>query len=629
MKRMMDRVLITALAVLGAFVAPRAAEATSRAGEIFAEGLAYHREAEAATSSTVALDFLKKAISRYRLAVEADPQHYPAQSMWGIGLTQLAELETNRAARSALIAEARERVRIAAACPDADARAEQHWGSFLLLREFPVTQLPAERWTLLQEARGAFEAALRRSAPGTPTAVVHGLLGQCLALMSAQTTDPSEEMTLLRASRQHYESMAQADPQYRDTGTQRGWGYVLIQLYRQDSDPALLTEAIARLEAARTSAPKDLVVFYNLACALALQGRPAEAFENLKVALDQDPQLVFFNNAEQDPDLAPVRALPQYQQRVAAAKTRLAVAQATELTNAGAALQREAESLTNDLARAVSLWHEAIAHYRSAVEKQPDNTRAQFLWAISLAQLSRAAARPAESRRLAELARERFAIAARLPGADVTVHEQRGLFLQTLALTQATNPVHRTALLGETREALTTALREAKFTGHRARLAAQLGSVLVQLAQDSPPAVVRPLLREALTHFETTRKVEKLENPAELYDHWGVALLRLGQLDRNSMQLRQAIERFQTALEHNPDRLESRYNLACAYALLNQPTSALRHLRQCLDHDTNGVFRTGIQTDPDLAAVRDTAEYRELFGPPSIETLVDPKLPRR
>ncbi len=627
---MKGRLLIRGLAlVIGCGLGLASARGAGQADETFAEGLTFHRQAEASSSTPLVVDLLKKAIAHYRRAVDVDPQHYPSQSMWGISLTQLAELETNRTDRASLVNEARERIRVAAECPTADARAEQHWGTFLMLREFPLLREPSQRLAVLQESRTALEAALRRVPPGTPTAVAHSLVAQCLTLTSEHTADPVQRGALLQASREHYESVVRADPKFNDVSTHRGWGFTLIQLYRQNSDPALLTEAIAKFEVALALAPQDGVIHYNIACALAMQGRVAEAFERLKECLDHDPQLLFFSNAERDPDLAAVRALPDYRQRAAANKSRAVATQAAQHTNAGMALQRQAEALTNDVPQAVTLWHGAIDRYRAAVEIHPADTRAHFLWAVSLASLSRAATQPADVRRLVELARERFAIAARLPDADVTVHEQRGLFLSRSALPLATNAAHRVALLGEARESLTHALRAVKFTGQRARLAAQLGATLVQLAQDSPPAEARPLLREALTHFEATRKVENLDNIFQIYDHWGVALLRLGQLERNSMQLRQAVERFQTALEHRPDRLESRYNLACAYALLNQPTSALRHLRQCLEHDTNGVFRTGIQTDPDLAAVRSTTEYQEMFGPPTIDSLVDPKLQRR
>lgn len=612
--------------VVGGWMACLPARGATRAEEAFAEGLAYHRQAEATASGSVAVELLKQAIGRYRVAVEADPQFYPAQSMWGIGLTQLAELETNRTARTALVREARERIRVAAACPNADARAEQHWGNFLIARELAELTEPGERRALLEEARTALEAALRRTPTGASAAGAHALLGHCFALLSDQTTNVAERVPLLRLSREHYEAMAQADPKAGDTTAYRGWGYVLMQLYRQESDPALLTEAVTRFEAAHERAPQDPVVSYKLACVLALLGRHAEAMKKLTHCFDHDPQLVFFASAEQDADLVAVRALPEYRARAAAARAGLAAVQANQLTNTGAALQREAESLTNDLARAVALWQDAIAHYRAAVEKQPGNTRANFLWAISLVRLLYATSHPADVRLLAEQARERFAIAAAQPQADVAVHEQRALFLGTTAARLATNAAQRVALLREAREAFTQALRDAPFTGQRARLSSQFGSLLLQLAEASPPTEKRTHLREALTHFEATRKVENLTNLPEIYDHWGIALLRLGQLDRNSMHLRLAVERFQSALELSPDRLESRYNLACAYALLNQPASALRHLRQCLDHDTNGVFRAGIQTDPDLATVRDTAEYRDWFGPPSVETLVEPKL---
>ena len=58
------------------------------------------------------------------------------------------------------------------------------------------------------------------------------------------------------------------------------------------------------------------------------------------------------------------------------------VARAVQLTNAGAALQREAENLTNDLTRASAKWYQAIDQYRAAVELDP--TAAMAYWGQGL-----------------------------------------------------------------------------------------------------------------------------------------------------------------------------------------------------------------------------------------------------
>jgi hypothetical protein len=80
----------------------------------------------------------------------------------------------------------------------------------------------------------------------------------------------------------------------------------------------------------------------------------------------------------------------------------------------------------------------------------------------------------------------------------------------------------------------------------------------------------------------------------------------------------------------NPKDGETRYNLVCAYALLEQPDNALRHLRICLDNDPNRIFYNTAASDPDLWSLRRTAEYYNIFkAHPNPEPLGKPRLSER
>ena len=65
----------------------------------------------------------------------------------------------------------------------------------------------------------------------------------------------------------------------------------------------------------------------------------------------------------------------------------------------------------------------------------------------------------------------------------------------------------------------------------------------------------------------------------------------------------------------DPTNGEARYNLVCAYALLNQPDNAMRHLRICLENDPQKVYNNAAAKDPDFFNLRRTREYNDLFPP--------------
>jgi hypothetical protein len=65
----------------------------------------------------------------------------------------------------------------------------------------------------------------------------------------------------------------------------------------------------------------------------------------------------------------------------------------------------------------------------------------------------------------------------------------------------------------------------------------------------------------------------------------------------------------------NPHNLEARYNLVCAYALMNEPDNAMRNLRICLENDDAGrTYYQAAARDPDLNSLHHVLAYDEIFG---------------
>src|SRR5439155_10632266 len=76
---------------------------------------------------------------------------------------------------------------------------------------------------------------------------------------------------------------------------------------------------------------------------------------------------------------------------------------------------------------------------------------------------------------------------------------------------------------------------------------------------------------------------------------------------------RQAVKRLQTSLDQDPNNHRTLYDLACVYAVLNQPDDALHHLRLCLAKDPQHRYAKAAADDADLASLRDRTDFQTLL----------------
>lgn len=88
------------------------------------------------------------------------------------------------------------------------------------------------------------------------------------------------------------------------------------------------------------------------------------------------------------------------------------------------------------------------------------------------------------------------------------------------------------------------------------------------------------------------------------------ASLRAANAAHEAGDLLQFRSHLEQALELNPASLATRYNLACAYALTQQPAQALQLLRQLADLGVD----YGMAGDPDLASLRDEPAFQRLLA---------------
>ena len=271
----------------------------------------------------------------------------------------------------------------------------------------------------------------------------------------------------------------------------------------------------------------------------------------------------------------------------------------------------------------------AIEQCDDALKIRPDFFRAAALAAHCAYRLAQMEHDPARRDDAIRRARDRFEIAARCAGSDASVFREWGGML-TFESSLREDARDRVALLREARRVYEVGIKSAAYSGERARLERDLGTCLVLLAPYAGASADKlTLYDESIRYFQATTNVDTVGNSPQVCAHWGIALVESAKLTHDYQKLREAIERLGTALESEPVNLEARYNLVCAYALLDDPVNALRHLRICLENDdAKHTYYNTAAHDPDLDSLRSTPEYNEIFGekPRATVPTITPKI---
>jgi tetratricopeptide (TPR) repeat protein len=185
------------------------------------------------------------------------------------------------------------------------------------------------------------------------------------------------------------------------------------------------------------------------------------------------------------------------------------------------------------------------------------------------------------------------------------------------------NIAKRRALLLEARQVFESGFKVTDFSGQHANVQRDLGICLTLLAEKTGDETEkRTLYDEAIRQFTAAAKVDAVAAAPQLHAHWGVAMVEYAKLINDRMMLREAIEQLGTALEKGAKGMEVHYNLACAYALLEEPDNAMRHLRICVDNDdAKRTYYNAAVQDPDFWSLRRTRDYNEMIAakqPPPI-----------
>lgn len=304
---------------------------------------------------------------------------------------------------------------------------------------------------------------------------------------------------------------------------------------------------------------------------------------------------------------------------------------ALALFRAGWEAQRQAEAVAPK-PECRPLFEKAISNYTAAAAIKTNAYPVEINWARCLQQLAALDSDPKQRRSLARSAYDRFKIAAACEEADWRVYASWGQMLSSQPELLAPSPAKVYPVLLEAKDKLEKALELARFSGEIAFIERDLGLCLIQMGQAvTDSGKRRDYYTQAIRKLESVTAKSPATATARLFGMWGVAQVQLAKLNNDRMLLRQAVERLQTSLEMDPNNGETRYNLVCAYALLEQPEAAMRHLRLCLANDPNRVYYNAAAADPDLDSLRRTADFNQIFGanPTSSSVLDRPPISSR
>jgi tetratricopeptide (TPR) repeat protein len=280
---------------------------------------------------------------------------------------------------------------------------------------------------------------------------------------------------------------------------------------------------------------------------------------------------------------------------------------------AGRAFQKTAEE-TKDPQKTAENYEKAIEQFRRAAALTPRSYQAHVLCGQALYGLALHTVSEDVRHQLVSQARDQYQAAAACQGAEWALFQEWGTMLTNEIDLLGSGMAQRRAILQEAIGALNDGLQLATFSGERAKTWREQGVALLLLAKSSPGSTnQRALYQQSIKKFESAAKIETESKTPRVYGLWGVALLELGKIDNDRMLMREAAERLQTAAQIDPTNGEIRYNLACTFALLDQPEDGMRHLKLCLDNDPDRTYFNAASKDPDLDNLRRTAEYHQVF----------------
>jgi tetratricopeptide (TPR) repeat protein len=258
-------------------------------------------------------------------------------------------------------------------------------------------------------------------------------------------------------------------------------------------------------------------------------------------------------------------------------------------------------------------YQTAAEKFSTAAAQKPGEKVTYILWSETLLLIGDM---PVDSRtRLScyQGAVEKCRKAAELAPNDWDSYNKWAVILSTKLPEYAVGDPARFALYKEAAGLYAKAADRARFSGDVGPIYANWANVLVEAARITTERDVKlSLLREALEKFDRAAKVHP--GAAGTYAMWGSALIDLGKTSHSRSDYRDAVDRLRTSLALRANDPATLYNLACVYALLDEPVLVMENLKKCFDADHNQIYRQSAAQNPDLASMRGNPDFDELVG---------------
>jgi tetratricopeptide (TPR) repeat protein len=262
----------------------------------------------------------------------------------------------------------------------------------------------------------------------------------------------------------------------------------------------------------------------------------------------------------------------------------------------------------------VQFYQNAAEKFSKAASLKPDTALTYVMWSETLVLLGDL---PLERRlQLAcyQGAVEKCRKAVELSPTQWEAYNKWAVILSSKLAAFSVDDKARYQLLTDAAGLFQKAAEQARYSGEVGPVYANWASALVQAARATPDQQKKQsLLRDALDKFE--RAARAVPNAAGTYAMWGSALVEVGKLSRQRGDFRDGIDKLNTSLGLNPNDAAAQYNLACAYALMDNQVLAVQALKKCFELDKTFTYRNAAPQDADLTSLRGFPEFEELYSP--------------
>ncbi len=223
------------------------------------------------TPSPVAQALFKKLNQQYELHLELNPEDYHELSNWAFALTCEAERTLNDDEARRLLRAANEKYHVATTI-NSNYMTFDNWAWSLSI-EAARTRDDSEGRRLLHSAREKYQEAIAIKSDAFNTLYNWG---SNFATEARRTRDVAEARELLRAAREKYQAAVSIKPDFYEALS--SWGRTLIaEARRADTSDARTTLLAAAEEVLGRAGNLRFSASFDLACLMALSGRPDEA----------------------------------------------------------------------------------------------------------------------------------------------------------------------------------------------------------------------------------------------------------------------------------------------------------------------------------------------------------------